>query len=86
MTFAAALAAELGFPNWVAEHRRVLEALGLPTRGAGDVPLRAVLEVIRGDKKYSAGVRFVLLEGPGKPRIVSDVPDEAVAKAYEWVA
>src|SRR5207244_649111 len=46
MTFAAALAAGLGYPNWVAEHRRVLEALGLPTRGAGDIPLRAVLEVM----------------------------------------
>jgi 3-dehydroquinate synthase len=86
MTFAAALAVELGHPNWIAEHRRVLEALGLPTRGAGDVPLRAVLEVMRGDKKYSRGIRFVVLEGPGKPTVVSEVPDEAIARAYEEVA
>jgi 3-dehydroquinate synthase len=86
MTFASALAAELGMPNWMGEHRRVLEALGLPTRGAGDVPLQAVLEVMRGDKKYDAGQRFVVLEGPGKPTIVHDVPRKAIAAAYEWVS
>ena len=85
MTFAAALAAELGLPNWMAEHRRVLEALGLPTRGAGDVPLQALLEVMRGDKKYDAGQRFVVLEGLGHPKIVDDVPRKAIAVAYEWV-
>jgi 3-dehydroquinate synthase len=86
MTFAAALAAELGFGNWIAEHRRVLEALGLPTRGAGDVPLQAVLEMMRGDKKYDAGIRFVVLEAPGKPRVVDDVSNKAIAMAYEEVA
>jgi len=86
MTFAAALAAELGLPNWIAEHRRVLEALGLPTRGAGDVPLDTVLEVMRGDKKYEAGIRFVVLEAPGRARIVSDVPRDAIERAYGWVA
>lgn len=86
MTFAAALAAELGFENLIAEHRRVLEALGLPTRGVGDVPLPAVLEVMRGDKKYASGIRFVVLEAPGRPRIVDGVPEEAIRGAYEWVA
>ena len=64
----------------------MLEAVGLPTRGAGDVPLAAVLEVMRGDKKYDAGIRFVLLEAPGRARIVSDVPREAIERAYGWVA
>jgi 3-dehydroquinate synthase len=86
MTFAAALAAELGMPNFIGEHRRVLEALGLPTRGAGDIPLKAVLEVMRGDKKYDAGVRFVLLEAPGRATVVSDVPAEAIERAYSWIA
>jgi 3-dehydroquinate synthase len=86
MTFAAALAAELGFENWMAEHRRVLEALGLPTRGAGDIPLDKALDVMRGDKKYEAGIRFVVLEAPGRARVVSDVPREAVERAYEWVS
>jgi 3-dehydroquinate synthase len=85
MTFASALAAELGMANWMGEHRRVLEALGLPTRGAGDVPLQALLEVMRGDKKYDAGVRFVVLEEPGKPKIVTDVPRKAIAAAYEEI-
>ena len=85
MTFASALAAELGMSNWMGEHRRVLEALGLPTRGAGDVPLRALLEVMRGDKKYDAGMRFIVLEEPGKPKIVTDVPPDAIAAAYEWI-
>src|SRR5439155_14284647 len=74
MTFAAALAAEIGLPNFIGEHRRVLEALGLPTRGAADIPLEAVLEVMRGDKKYDAGIRFVVLEAPGRAKVVSDVP------------
>jgi len=86
MTFAAALAAELGMPNFIGEHRRVLEALGLPTRGAGDIALKAVLEVMRGDKKYDAGIRFVVLEGPGRAKVVSDVPAEAIDRAYTWVA
>ena len=85
MTFASALAAELGMANWMGEHRRVLEALGLPTRGAGDVPLQALLEVMAGDKKYDAGMRFVVLEEPGRPKIVSDVPRKAIAAAYEWI-
>ena len=86
MTFAAALAVELGMPNFVGEHRRVLEALGLPTRGAGDVPLKAALEVMRGDKKYEAGIRFVVLEGPGRAKVVSDVPADAIERAYEEIA
>ena len=85
MTFASALAAELGMANWMGEHRRVLEALGLPTRGAGDVPLKALLEVMRGDKKYDAGMRFIVLEEPGKPKIVTDVPAAAIEAAYEWI-
>ncbi|MEX2555717.1 MAG: 3-dehydroquinate synthase [Actinomycetota bacterium] len=85
MTFAAALAAELGMENWMGEHRRVLEALGLPTRGAGDVPLQALLEVMAGDKKYDAGMRFVVLEAPGRPKIVTDVPRKMIAAAYEWI-
>jgi 3-dehydroquinate synthase len=86
MTFAAALAAEIGMPNFIGEHRRVLEALGLPTRGAGDIPLKAALEVMRGDKKYDAGIRFVLLDAPGRARVISDVPSDAIERAYEEVA
>jgi 3-dehydroquinate synthase len=86
MTFAAALAAEVGMPNAIGEHRRVLEALGLPTRGAGDIPFAAAIEVMRGDKKYDAGIRFVLLEGPGRATVVSDIPRDAMERAYEWVA
>ena len=85
MTFAAALAAELGYANYLGEHRRVLQALGLPTAGAGDIPLKAALEVMRGDKKYDAGVRFVVLEAPGRPTIVSDVPADAIERAYQWI-
>ena len=85
MTFAAALAVELGMANGRGEHRRVLEALCLPTRCAGDIPLQALLEVMAGDKKYDAGLRFVVLEEPGRPTIVSDVPRKAVAAAYECI-
>jgi 3-dehydroquinate synthase len=86
MTFAAALAARLGLGDRVAAHRRVLEALGLPTRGAGDLPLRAVVEVMRGDKKYEGGIRFVVLEDLGRPRIVEGVGLEDIAAAFEAVS
>lgn len=78
MVFAARLAEALGIapPGLAERHRRTLAALGLPT----DVPATdpdAVLEAMRVDKKYRHGLRFVLLEEVGRPR-VAEVSEEDV--------
>jgi 3-dehydroquinate synthase len=56
-------------------HRSLLEAIGLPTRYAGDwAALQAVMRV---DKKArGASLRFVVLDGIGNPTILTD-PDQA---------
>jgi len=84
MMFAANLAAELGYADRVGIHRSLLETYALPTTGARfeyDDVARAWLT----DKKYDAGMRFVLLEDLGRPVLVRDVPDSALRKAYEAV-
>jgi 3-dehydroquinate synthase len=84
MMFAAHLAVELGLADRVKEHRDALEAFDLPTGGAR-APLDEVTAVMARDKKYQAGMRFVVLEDLGKPKIARDVPDDAIARAYEAV-
>jgi 3-dehydroquinate synthase len=84
MIFAAALAHRLGLPDLVEQHRGILDALGLPTGGAG-TDVDAVLAAMRTDKKYLGGLRFVLLDGIGSPRLV-DVDEAAARAAYEEVA
>ena len=84
MMFAATLAAELGHPDRVGVHRSLLEAYDLPTAGARfdfDDVARAWVR----DKKYEAGMRFVLLEDLGSPVLVRDVPEATLRKAYEAV-
>ena len=63
---------------------RLLASLGLTPDGALP-PSDDVLDAIRLDKKYRAGVRFVLLEGVGRPIVVDDVPDEEVRSALEQI-
>jgi 3-dehydroquinate synthase len=84
MAFAARLSADLGYaePALVSRHLRILASLGLP-HGADGLDLEQVLEVMRMDKKYRQGLRFVLLEDVGHPRLVADVPEAAIAKALE---
>lgn len=84
MMFAANLAPRLGYADRIAEHRSVLERFGLPTGGAG-APLADVLAVMRRDKKYESGLRFVVLEDLGRPALVRDVPPDAIERAYEAV-
>jgi 3-dehydroquinate synthase len=84
MMFAANLATEMEYADRVGVHRSLLETYGLPTTGAGfeyDDVARAWLT----DKKYDAGMRFVLLEDLGRPVLVRDVPESALRKAYEAV-
>lgn len=84
MVFAARLAVDLGLADasLLSDHLRTLASLGLP-HGAEGVDPEQVLEVMRMDKKYRQGLRFVLLEGIGKPRLVEDVSERDVTRALE---
>lgn len=80
LVFAARLAErlELGPPGLAARHVRLLKSLGLDPEG----PLPAsdeILAAMRMDKKYRGGVRFVLLEDVGRPRVVEGVGEDLVA-------
>ena len=82
MRFAARLAVRLGIagPALVDAHDRLLASLGLEPRGpfpgADDL-----LAALRMDKKYAGGVRFVLLEDLGRPRVVEGVGEDDVRAA-----
>ena len=84
MMFAAALGAELGHKDLIDQHRDLLDAFGLPSLGAGFEYEQVEAMWLR-DKKYQAGVRFVVLEDLGKPALVRDVPERALRAAYEAV-
>lgn len=84
MVFAAALARGIGYADTLAEHRRCIEAVGLPTRGAA-APMDAVLSTMRADKKYRGGLRFVVLEEIARPRLVEGVDDASIRAAYREV-
>jgi 3-dehydroquinate synthase len=82
MVFAARLSEGLGIgrPGLAARHARLLSSLGLPA--GGHIPdHEQVLSAMRMDKKYRSGLRFVLLEDVGRPRVVGDVPEGAVRQA-----
>ena len=79
MVFAARLAEamELAPTGLVARHLRLLASLGLEAEGrlpAAD----DVLASMRLDKKYAGGLRFVLLEDVGRPRVVEGVPEDVL--------
>jgi 3-dehydroquinate synthase len=85
LVFAAELAARAGLLTRedVERHRALLEAMGLPTSYSGDwAALQAVMRV---DKKArGASLRFVVLDGLGRPRILTD-PEQAWLDAA-WAA
>ncbi len=79
MLFAARLAESLRWaqPGLAARTARLLKPLGL--QPDGQLPaVDQILGAMRMDKKYRGGVRFVLLEDVGRPRVVEGVPVEAV--------
>ena len=81
MVFAARLseARGLGAEGLTARTVRLLSSLGLDPDG----PMPPADDVVRAfqlDKKFRAGVRFVLLEDVGRPRIVDDVPQDEVRR------
>ena len=62
-------------------HRRVLGALGLPISARLDLAELEPAWLL--DKKYRKGVRFVLLEGLGRPRAGIEAPRESLVRALE---
>jgi 3-dehydroquinate synthase len=69
-----------------ARHRNVLEVLGLPTAYKPDA-WPDLLTAMRVDKKTRADtLRFVVLDGLGKPGILAGPSEETLAKAYAEVA
>jgi 3-dehydroquinate synthase len=85
LVFAAELAGHAGLlpRSAVDRHRDLVAAMGLPTTYAGDwARLQAVMRV---DKKArGASLRFVVLDGIGRPTILTD-PDQAWLDAA-WAA
>lgn len=82
MAYAAALAARLGMLDQATadRHAAVLAAVGLPVSYRPEA-FDELLPAIRLDKKARGGsVRFVLLDGLAKPRVVADL-DEATLRA-----
>jgi 3-dehydroquinate synthase len=78
MVFAAQLAVARGRAADLATRTaRLLSSVGLDT--AGPIPpADDVLAALRMDKKYRDGVRWILLDEPGRPRVVDDVSDDEV--------
>ncbi len=79
MMFAARLAESLDIApsGVVARHARLLASLGL--EADGQLPASdQILAAMRLDKKYHGGLRFVLLEEVGRPKVVADISDDVI--------
>ncbi|QWC86698.1 3-dehydroquinate synthase [Nocardioidaceae bacterium] len=85
MVFVAELARRAGRldEETVARHRTVLEAVGLPTTYA-DHDYETLLAGMRVDKKArGATLRFVVLEGIGRPVVLTGPGEDDLRGAYE---
>ena len=68
----------------VARVEATLSRFGLPVELRESVSTDAVVAAMRVDKKMRSGkLRFVLLEGVGKPVVRDDVPEQMVRKSFE---
>jgi 3-dehydroquinate synthase len=88
MVFVAELARLAGSLDdaTVERHRTLLRALGLPVSYRGDAWPR-LAEAMRADKKTRSGrLRFVVLDAPGRTRILDDPDPSLLVAAYGEVA
>jgi shikimate kinase/3-dehydroquinate synthase len=88
MMGAARIAHGLGLidEELVARHGDLLRGFGLPTASAS-IDVERVLGAMMLDKKVVQGqLRFVLLEGVGKPVVRSDVPEDLVRSVLRELA
>jgi len=88
MVYAAELARLAGHlsDEVVDRHRSILSALGLPlTYSAGR--WEGLLQAMQRDKKARAGMlRFIVLDGVGKPRVLAGVDPSMLQFAYQAIA
>jgi 3-dehydroquinate synthase len=87
MLFAARLAEamDLATGDLVTRHARLLTSLGLEPEG--QLPATdQIVEAMRMDKKYAAGIRFVLLEDVGRPSVVEGVGEDLVRRILDEMA
>jgi 3-dehydroquinate synthetase len=68
----------------VRRHRRILELIGLPA--SAEIDISTLEEAWKRDKKYSKGLRFVLLRAIGRPEAGVLVDHENIAAALERLA
>ena len=87
MMFAASLSVQMGLldPVIVERQQRVLEKYGLPTSADGLDRERLMAAVALDKKVQSKKVRWVLLEGIGRPVLRDDVPASMVEAALDDV-
>jgi len=85
MTAAASISRRLGLLplELVERQQRLLERFGLPTR-ADRIDRRRIADAMARDKKVQAkAIRWVLLEGVGRPVLRDDVPAAVVEQALD---
>lgn len=88
LCFAAALAQEAGYldDETANKHRRILDAVGLPTQYDAEA-LDELHELMRRDKKNRGGkLRFVVLNGIAQPTRLVDPDEKLLAAAYKHIA
>jgi 5-deoxy-5-amino-3-dehydroquinate synthase len=87
LVFAARLARRLGRidDEQVAEHDRLVEGYGLPSRLPPGVGTDALVVVMGRDKKARGGRLAFVLDGPRGPELVTDVPVDAVRATLDEI-
>lgn len=87
MMFVAELARSQGIlaDEIVDRHKAILTAIGLPTGYKADKWPQLLAAMQRDKKARGNTVRFVVLEGIGKPRILTAPTEEALFSAYQEI-
>ena len=88
MMFVAQLGLLLGStpPELIDRQEAIFKSLGLPTTYRGG-RFSQLLEAMRRDKKSRAGaLRFIALDGIGKPRVITSPSEEALVSAYNEIS
>jgi 3-dehydroquinate synthase len=87
MMFVAELARSQGIlaDEVVDRHKSILTALGLPTGYKADKWPQLLAAMQRDKKARGNSVRFVVLEGIGKPRILTAPTEESLFSAYQEI-